>query len=73
MCDIRALVLHLKHFFNALLLCCSSCDIRYSEGVQSLNWTKVMKTIIDDPDGFFEQVSWLLPYGFYFILIPFPL
>ncbi|XP_069960241.1 FACT complex subunit spt16-like isoform X2 [Cherax quadricarinatus] len=35
------------------ILC--SCDIHYSEGVQSLNWAKVMKTIIDDPDGFFDQ------------------
>ncbi|XP_045119023.1 FACT complex subunit spt16-like [Portunus trituberculatus] len=42
---------HVKEWLN-------SCDIRYSEGVQSLNWTKVMKTIIDDPDGFFEQGGW---------------
>uniref|UniRef100_A0A8C8JII2 FACT complex subunit n=1 Tax=Oncorhynchus tshawytscha TaxID=74940 RepID=A0A8C8JII2_ONCTS len=32
-----------------------SCDIKYTEGVQSLNWTKIMKTIVDDPEGFFEQ------------------
>lgn len=36
----------------------SSCDIRYSEGVQSLNWTKIMKTITDDPKGFFENGGW---------------
>lgn len=36
----------------------SSCDIRYSEGVQSLNWTKIMKTITDDPEGFFESGGW---------------
>lgn len=36
----------------------SSCDIRYSEGIQSLNWTKIMKTITDDPDGFFESGGW---------------
>lgn len=36
----------------------SSCDIRYSEGVQSLNWTKIMKTITDDPKGFFESGGW---------------
>lgn len=36
----------------------SSCDIRYSEGVQSLNWQKIMKTITDDPEGFFEQGGW---------------
>lgn len=37
---------------------CSSCDIKYTEGVQSLNWTKIMKTIVDDPEGFFEQGGW---------------
>ncbi|KAK8722086.1 hypothetical protein OTU49_012471, partial [Cherax quadricarinatus] len=42
---------HVKEWLN-------SCDIRYSEGVQSLNWAKVMKTIIDDPDGFFDQGGW---------------
>ena len=36
----------------------SSCDIRYSEGVQSLNWAKIMKTITDDPDGFFDSGGW---------------
>lgn len=36
----------------------SSCDIRYSEGIQSLNWTKIMKTITDDPEGFFENGGW---------------
>lgn len=36
----------------------SSCDIKYTEGVQSLNWTKIMKTIVDDPEGFFEQGGW---------------
>lgn len=36
----------------------SSCDIRYSEGIQSLNWAKIMKTITDDPEGFFEQGGW---------------
>ncbi|KAG7264837.1 LOW QUALITY PROTEIN: hypothetical protein CRUP_004380, partial [Coryphaenoides rupestris] len=30
----------------------------YTEGVQSLNWTKIMKTIVDDPEGFFEQGGW---------------
>ncbi|NXA69386.1 SP16H protein, partial [Mohoua ochrocephala] len=32
--------------------------VRYTEGVQSLNWTKIMKTIVDDPEGFFEQGGW---------------
>uniref|UniRef100_A0A8C5P0Y1 FACT complex subunit n=1 Tax=Jaculus jaculus TaxID=51337 RepID=A0A8C5P0Y1_JACJA len=35
-----------------------SCDLKYTEGVQSLNWTKIMKTIVDDPEGFFEQGGW---------------
>lgn len=45
MCD------HVKEWLN-------SCDIRYSEGIQSLNWTKIMKTITDDPEGFFESGGW---------------
>lgn len=36
----------------------SSCDIKYTEGVQSLNWTKIMKTINDDPEDFFENGGW---------------
>lgn len=36
----------------------SSCDIRYTEGVQSLNWAKIMKTITDDPEAFFETGGW---------------
>ena len=36
----------------------SSCDIPYNEGVQSLNWTKIMKTITDDPEGFFDNGGW---------------
>ena len=36
----------------------SSCDIRYSEGIQSLNWPKIMKTITDDPEGFFDNGGW---------------
>ena len=27
-------------------------------GIQSLNWTKIMKTITDDPEGFFESGGW---------------
>lgn len=42
---------HVKEWLN-------SCDIRYSEGIQSLNWTKIMKTITDDPEGFFEHGGW---------------
>ncbi|KAH8365695.1 hypothetical protein KR093_003515 [Drosophila rubida] len=42
---------HVKEWLN-------SCDIRYSEGVQSLNWQKIMKTIVDDPEGFFDQGGW---------------
>merc|ERR1719433_487492 len=36
----------------------NSVDIRYTEGVQSLNWTKIMKTITDDPEVFFEDGGW---------------
>lgn len=36
----------------------SSCDIHYSEGIQSLNWAKIMKTITDDPVGFIENGGW---------------
>lgn len=35
-----------------------SCDIRYTEGIQSLNWAKIMKTIVDDPEGFFDNGGW---------------
>jgi len=42
----------------SLLSVCSSCDIRYSEGIQSLNWPKVMKAITDDPEGFFDNGGW---------------
>ncbi|KAI0233392.1 FACT complex subunit SPT16 [Lamellibrachia satsuma] len=36
----------------------NSCDIYYTEGLQSLNWAKIMKTITDDPTGFFEGGGW---------------
>ena len=36
----------------------SSCDKKYTEGIQSLNWTKIMKTINDDVEGFFSQGGW---------------
>ncbi|XP_003384743.1 PREDICTED: FACT complex subunit SPT16-like [Amphimedon queenslandica] len=36
----------------------NSCDIRYTEGVQSLSWAKIMKTINEDPEGFFESGGW---------------
>uniref|UniRef100_A0A1I7SA86 FACT complex subunit n=1 Tax=Bursaphelenchus xylophilus TaxID=6326 RepID=A0A1I7SA86_BURXY len=36
----------------------NSCDIRYSEGPMSLNWNNIMKRIIDDPEGFFEEGGW---------------
>ncbi|RWS01709.1 FACT complex subunit spt16-like protein [Dinothrombium tinctorium] len=42
---------HVKEWLN-------SCDIRYSEGINSLNWAKIMKTIVDDPEGFFDQGGW---------------
>ena len=36
----------------------SSCDICYTEGPQSLNWAKIMKTIMDDLAGFFSHGGW---------------
>ncbi|CAF2841546.1 unnamed protein product [Rotaria sp. Silwood2] len=36
----------------------NSCDICYTEGPQSLNWAKIMKTITDDLSGFFTQGGW---------------
>ncbi|KAI6244064.1 FACT complex subunit [Aphelenchoides fujianensis] len=36
----------------------NSCDIRYSEGPISLNWNNIMKTIVQDPDQFFEDGGW---------------
>lgn len=45
-------------FINLIIFSYSSCDIRYSEGIQSLNWTKVMKTITDDIEGFFNNGGW---------------
>ena len=42
---------HVKDWLN-------NVDIKYTEGVQSLNWTKIMKTITDDPEGFFEDGGW---------------
>uniref|UniRef100_A0A8R1HXU7 FACT complex subunit n=1 Tax=Caenorhabditis japonica TaxID=281687 RepID=A0A8R1HXU7_CAEJA len=35
-----------------------SCDIKYSEGIQSLNWANVMRTITDDLEAFFENGGW---------------
>ncbi|KAG9509703.1 FACT complex subunit spt16, partial [Fragariocoptes setiger] len=34
------------------------CDIKYTEGVQTLHWAKIMKTIVKDPDGFFADNGW---------------
>ena len=42
---------HVKDWLN-------STDIKYTEGIQSLNWTKIMKTIVDDPEAFFEDGGW---------------
>lgn len=36
----------------------SSCDLKYTEGLQNFNWPKIMKTITDDPEGFFDQGGW---------------
>jgi len=36
----------------------NSCNIKYTEGIQSLNWTKIMKTINENPEDFFENGGW---------------
>lgn len=36
----------------------NSCDLKYTEGLQNFNWPKIMKTITDDPEGFFDQGGW---------------
>ena len=46
---------------NGYTACCvfySSCDIKYTEGVQSLNWARIMKTITNDPQDFIENGGW---------------
>jgi len=45
-------------YWQVCVCVCSSCDIRYGEGIQSLNWPKVMKAITDDPEGFFDNGGW---------------
>ncbi|CAI2738198.1 unnamed protein product [Dicrocoelium dendriticum] len=35
-----------------------SCDLFYAEGTKSLNWPKLMKTILDNPEGFLEEGGW---------------
>ncbi|KAF0990150.1 hypothetical protein HZS_5194, partial [Henneguya salminicola] len=36
----------------------NSCDIKYTEGTINLNWPKIMKTILDDPEEFFSTGGW---------------
>lgn len=36
----------------------NSCDLKYNEGIQSLNWPKIMKTITDNPEDFFNDGGW---------------
>lgn len=36
----------------------NSCDIRYTEGVQSLNWQSILSVIREDPEEFFETGGW---------------
>ncbi|KAG5454756.1 FACT complex subunit SPT16 [Clonorchis sinensis] len=35
-----------------------SCDLYYAEGTKSLNWPKLMKSILDNPEGFIEDGGW---------------
>lgn len=47
-----------KHLSFYCIIYCSSCDIKYTEGIQSLNWGKIMKTINDNPEDFLENGGW---------------
>ncbi|GCB72775.1 hypothetical protein scyTo_0006459 [Scyliorhinus torazame] len=49
---------HPSHFTQPHQGVLNSCDLKYTEGVQSLNWTMIMKTIVDNFEGFLEQGSW---------------
>jgi nucleosome binding factor SPN SPT16 subunit len=31
------------------------CELPYTEGPSNLNWKKIMKTIVEDPEGFFAE------------------
>lgn len=42
---------HVKDWLN-------SCDIRYTEGLKSFNWTKIMKHITSNPEAFFDEGGW---------------
>ncbi|KAG8457189.1 hypothetical protein KFE25_004406, partial [Diacronema lutheri] len=35
-----------------------SCNIKFYEGVANLHWPAIMKTVRDDPRGFYEGDSW---------------
>ena len=41
----------------------SSCDVPLSEGRVNLSWTQIMKTINDDPYGFYESGGWSFVTG----------
>ncbi|KRX92343.1 FACT complex subunit spt16, partial [Trichinella pseudospiralis] len=47
-----------QHMLDHVKEWLDSCDIVYTEGIQSLNWGKVMKSITEDPEGFFESGGW---------------
>lgn len=36
----------------------SSVDICYIEGPINLNWSNIMKSVQEDPRGFFEEGGW---------------
>ena len=35
-----------------------SIDIAFTEGPINLNWDQIMKTVNEDPEGFFEEGGW---------------
>ena len=51
-------LLYLRNCQFSFFVLPSSCDIKYTEGIQSLNWAKIMKTINEDPEAFIENGGW---------------
>ena len=55
---LAGLLLDIAVYSPLLCVVRSSCDLKYTEGIQSLNWSKIMKTICEDPEGFFANGGW---------------
>lgn len=46
-----------------MLISPSSCDVAISEGPVNLSWPAIMKTVNDDPYGFYEEGGWTFLTG----------